>query len=398
MFLANPVDIIAVPFGYLMQVLYQLTANYGLSLLLFAVIVKLILLPATMKSKKSMMAMSRLAPLAKTIQDKYGDDKVKAQQALNDLYKSEGVSTSGGCLWSLLPLLLLFPLYAMVRQPMNYLLHLTADQITAIVGVVKEALPASFSKNTYYDQLVAAPHIHEFATEIKAVLPDLDLTKIPVMNFNFLGINLGEIPQWKVWTWTGFNWNQFGGLLLVLLSAASGILSMFISQKMNNTVISDSNGERDEDAAQNASQSTTKMMMWLSPIMTLWIGFSMPAAMSLYWLVQGVVGVVIDVILTKHYRKGYDAEDAQLRAQAALKAAEEAERERIRAQRRAENPDGITENTSKKKMQRQQEQADAARRAAQNGESRPVSEQRPNSRGRNYDPDRYHTAQEKKEE
>ena len=67
MFLANPVDIIAVPFGYLMQVLYQLTANYGLSLLLFAVIVKLILLPATMKSKKSMMAMSRLAPLAKTI-------------------------------------------------------------------------------------------------------------------------------------------------------------------------------------------------------------------------------------------------------------------------------------------------------------------------------------------
>lgn len=398
MFLASPVDIIAVPFGYLMQVLYQLTANYGLSLLLFAVIVKLILLPATMKSKKSMMAMSRLAPLAKTIQDKYGDDKVKAQQALSDLYKSEGVSTSGGCLWSLLPLLLLFPLYAMVRQPMNYLLHLTADQITAIVGVVKEALPASFSKNTYYDQLVAAPHIHEFAAEIKAVLPDLDLTKIPVMNFNFLGINLGEIPQWKVWTWTGFSWNQIGGLLLVLLSAASGILSMFISQKMNNTVISDSNGERDEGAAQNASQSTTKMMMWLSPIMTLWIGFSMPAAMSLYWLVQGVVGVVIDVILTKHYRKGYDAEDAQLRAQAALKAAEEAERERIRAQRRAENPDGITENTSKKKMQRQQEQADAARRAAQKGESRPVPEQRPNSRGRNYDPDRYHTAQENKEE
>ena len=398
MFLASLTDLIAVPFGYLMQILYQLTANYGLSLLLFAVIVKLILLPATMKGKKNMMAMSRLAPLAKTIQDKYGDDKVKAQQALNDLYKSEGVSTTGGCLWSLLPLLLLLPLYAMVRQPMNYLLHLTADQITAIVGVVKEALPNNFGKNTYYDQLLAAPHIHEFASEIKAVLPDLDLSKVANLNFNFLGVDLSQIPQWKIWTWTGFTWNQFGGFLLVLLSAGSGLLSMFLSQKMNNTVVSDSKGERDADAAQNAAQSTSKMMMWMSPIMTLWIGFSMPAAISLYWLVQGIVGVVIDVLLTLHYRKGYDAEDAQLRAQAALKAAEEAEKERIRAQRRAENPDGITENTSKKKMQRQQEQANAARRAAQNGESAPVPEQRPNSRGRNYDPDRYRSAQEKNEE
>ena len=352
MFLASPslTDLIAVPFGYLMQILYQLTANYGLSLLLFAIIVKLILLPATMKGKKNMMAMSRLAPLAKTIQDKYGDDKARAQQALNDLYKSEGISTTGGCLWSLLPLLLLLPLYAMVRQPMNYL------------------------------------------------LPDLDLSKVANLNFNFLGVDLSQIPQWKIWTWTGFTWNQFGGFLLVLLSAGSGLLSMFLSQKMNNTVVSDSKGERDADAAQNAAQSTSKMMMWMSPIMTLWIGFSMPAAISLYWLVQGIVGVVIDVLLTLHYRKDYDAEDAQLRAQAALKAAEEAEKERIRAQRRAENPDGITENTSKKKMQRQQEQANAARRAAQNGESAPVPEQRPNSRGRNYDPDRYRSAQEKNEE
>ena len=126
-------DLIRVPFGYLMDFLYQFTSNYGMALILFALLVKLILLPASAKSKKSMMKMSRFAPLTQAIQKKYENDPQKAQAEIQQLYKDEGVSMMGGCLWSLLPLLLLFPLYTVIRQPLVYMLHLSADQAAKIV-------------------------------------------------------------------------------------------------------------------------------------------------------------------------------------------------------------------------------------------------------------------------
>ena len=116
-------DIITVPFGYIMEWLYQLTSNYGVSLIFFSLIVKLILLYPSAKGKKGMMKMTRLNPQLKKLEAKYGDDKKAYQDAMMALYKAEGVNPSGGCLWSMLPLLIIFPLYAVVRQPMTYLLH-----------------------------------------------------------------------------------------------------------------------------------------------------------------------------------------------------------------------------------------------------------------------------------
>ena len=101
----SPMDIIKVPFGYIMEWLYQLTSNYGVSLILFSLIVKLILLYPSAKGKKGMMKMTRLNPQLKKLEAKYGDDKKAYQDAMVALYKAEGVKPTGGCLWSLLPLL-----------------------------------------------------------------------------------------------------------------------------------------------------------------------------------------------------------------------------------------------------------------------------------------------------
>ena len=149
-------------------------------------------------------------------------------------------------------------------------------------------------------------------------------------------------------------------------------------------------------------------MMWMMPIMSLFIGFTFPAAMSLYWFIQGIVSLAGDVNLTKKYRKIYDAEDA-IRLQKALEEDRiAAERERLRAERRAANPDGITENTSKKKLkQRQQREAEAAKAAAAKEyamkkglvDEEEVAEKttlsgipsRPYCKGRAYDPNRYST-------
>ena len=399
-------DLILVPFGYLMDLLYQFTSNYGLALFLFALLVKLILLPASAKSKKSMMKMSRLAPLTQAIQKKYENDPQKAQAEIQQIYKEEGASMMGGCLWSLLPLLLLFPLYTVIRQPLVYMLHLSADQAAKIVEIIKEAIPAAFLSNSYYDQLSAAPHLTEFAAQIREAIPELANTTLPSLNFQFLGINLGQIPSWQFWKWEVTNWASIGLFLLPVLSAGSNVLSMWISQKMNASVTTDQNGNRDESAAK-ANNATNKSMMIVMPLMSLFIGYSYPAALSLYWLVQGIFGIIQDVILTLRYRKIYDAEDEVKRKLAAQKAAEEAERERIRAQRRAENPDGIVENTSKKKLQKQQqfqkEQQQAAMHRAnaeKAEEDQPLSgdPDRPYAKGRSYRADRYRNVSNDTEE
>ena len=115
----NLSDIITVPFGYLMSWLYDLTSNYGVALILFAVIVKLVLFPISAKSKKSTMKMSRLTPRVQELQAKYANDPQKQNEAIQALYKEENASMAGGCLWSLIPLLILLPLYAVIRQPIT---------------------------------------------------------------------------------------------------------------------------------------------------------------------------------------------------------------------------------------------------------------------------------------
>ena len=138
MFLAFHIsDIITIPFGYLLDWLYQFTSNYGIALILFAILVKLLLFPIQAKSKKSMMKMSRLSPLVQKIQARYPDDQQKQNEALQQLYKDEGVSMTGGCLWSFVPLLILLPLYQVVRQPIVYMLHESLD-VAEQIGQIKE--------------------------------------------------------------------------------------------------------------------------------------------------------------------------------------------------------------------------------------------------------------------
>ncbi len=407
MFLAFKLsDIVTVPFGYLMDWLYQLTANYGWALVLFAVLVKVILLPITAKSKKSSMKMSRLTPRLQAIQKKYANDQQKQSEMIQALYKEEGVSMGGGCLWSFVPLLILLPLYTVVREPITYILHETAEHAAQIVEALKGLAADAFSSGRGYEQIVAAQLIPQFKDALVEKIPDLSAATLEGVNFNFLSIDLGRIPDFKFWKWTKIDW----AVILPILSAGSQVLAMFISQKMNNSLVTNEKGVEDKEAAKNSqANQTSKVMMFTMPLMSLWIGFIMPAALSLYWFVQGIVSILIDVYLTKKYRKIYDAEDA-VRLQKALEEEElEREKERIRAERRAANPDGITANTSKKKLQQKQQKEEAAAKAAaakeyaaKKGLVEEETEEtvlsgdpaRPYAKGRAYDPNRYNSQTE----
>ena len=401
--------IITVPFAWLLSFLYDLTGNYGFAMIIFAVLVQLVLLPITAKSKKSMMKMSRLQPRILEIQQKYANDQAKQQEAIQALQKEEGASMGcGGCLWSFVPLLILWPLLAMIRDPIVYLMGESAEVAQQIVEVIKTNAPNLFS-NSYYDQVVAAQAIPQFAEQIKAAIPGISAETLAGINFSFLGLNLGSIPQFNIfgseWIW---NWSHIGLFLIPVISAGSQLLQTLFSQKMNNSVITNEKGLQDKEAAEKSqSNQSMKMMMWMMPIMSLWIGFTVPASLSVYWFVGGVVRTVEDVLLTRHYRKVYDVEDAERlkRYQAQLDA--EAEKERIRAEKRAANPEGITENTSKKKLQQKQRaevqasKATAAKEyAARKGavieeESNDTTlsgiKDRPYCKGRAYDPNHYST-------
>ena len=408
MFLAFQLsDIITVPFGWLLAQLYNLTNNYGVAMIIFAVLVQAILLPINAKSKKSMMKMSRLTPRIQDIQNRYANDPQKQNELLQKLYQDEGVSMGGGCLWSLIPMFILIPLFTVIRQPITYILMESEEVAAQIISVIKTASPEIFSSNSYYDQVIAAQAIPQFVEELKAAIPGISETVLAGINFNFLSINLGTIPSFAFWSWDAWDWAHIGAFLIPVLSAGSQVLQMWISQKTNDSVITNEKGIQDKETAQNSQTAqTNKMMMWMMPLMSLWIGFTVSAGLSLYWFVGGVFRMITDPIMTRHYRKIYDAEDA-VRLQKALEEDRiEAEKERVRAERRAANPDGITTNTSKKKLQKQQRDQEQAAKAAAAKEYAAkkgiVAEDeeeenscmsgipsRPYCKGRNYDPNRH---------
>ena len=412
MFLAFKLsDLVTVPFGWLLGVLYDLTSNYGFAMILFALIVQAVLTPINAKSKKSMMKMSRLQPRIQDIQRRYAHDQQKQNEEIQKLQQEEGASMGmGGCLWSFVPLLILFPLFTVIREPITYILGESAEVTAQIIATVKDLAPELFSKNNYYDQVVAASAISQYAAQIQAAIPGISAETLAGINFDFFGINLGAIPQFNIfastWVW---DWAHIGLFLIPIISAASQVAQMWISQKTNDSLVTNEKGIQDKEMAANSQTAqTNKVMLWMMPMMSLWIGFTVSAGLSVYWFIGGVFRMITEPNMTKHYRKIYDAEDAERLRRALEQEAIEAEKERIRAERRAANPDGITTNTSKKKLQKQQrDQAEAEKAAAvkeYNAKKGIVEEEeetvmsgipsRPYCKGRNYDPNRYASTEE----
>ena len=400
-------EIITVPFGWLLNFLYQLTNNYGVSLILFAILVQIVLLPITAKSKKSMMKMTRLQPRLNAIKEKYANDEKKQQEAMQQLQKEEGATMGcGGCLWSFVPLLILIPLYTIIREPLTNMLG-ASPEVAAEIGKLLD-----LNMNDGYWQISAAQAIFNNPEKFAAI-PGITEQTLAGINFDFLGIQMGALPQiafWDstVWAW---DWAHIGAVLVPLISAGSQILQTQISRKINNSLVTNEKGVQDKEAAEKSQAAqTSKVMLWMMPLMSLWIGFSVPVALSLYWFVGGVVRTVEDTVLTKKYRKVYDAEDAERLKKAMEQDAIEAEKERLRAEKRAANPDGITDNTSKKKLQKKQQQAEEAAKAAAKKEydakkgivAEEVEEKktlsgiadRPYCKGRAYDPNRYKNTEE----
>ena len=347
--------IITVPFNWLLMTLYNFIGNYGLAVIIFALVVKLILLPFQMKSKRSMMRMASLSPRLKELEKKYGDNTQKYQEEMSKLYKEENIKPLGGCLWSLIPFPILIALYSVIRQPLKHAMHMTTDAIASVTDkLVSLGVYTIPEKVDAYSEVTLANLIHENFEPIRAAFPDLALKDI---NYKFLGMNLGNRPNFRFWTYDWSDpkvWLPMVGLLLIPIISA--VLS-WLQSKVSSSQSNDTGNE------QQAAQM--KSMMLMMPLVSLYIGFVMPAALGVYWIAQYVFGILQEIILNKYYGKIIAAEEAERNERFRLRE-EELERKRQETERlRAEGKTQVNANTSKKKLQAQERDKEDRRRAAE---------------------------------
>lgn len=351
-------------FAWPLKQFYLLTGSYGIAIMLFAVMVNLILLPFMAKSKKSMMRTTRLQPKMKELERKYNGNPQQYQQAVSKLYKEEKINPMSGCLWMLIPYPILIALYSVIRQPLSKMMELGSDAVSSLTEWVTSNAGYVASTRSVYAEIDITNCIHQNWDAVTAALGDFS-GKLMNLDYSFLGMNLGQQPSIKFWAFDWSNkavWLPALGLFLIpVLSAFLSWLSMKISTMTNPQVDK-------QQAKMNGSMSI------VMPLISLWICFSMPAALGVYWILNSVCGIIRDVILTKIYTKKLDLDDLareeREREQEILRRREETERMKA-AGETSKNP-----NTSKKKIQANQKQQDEERKAALEREERAAKRER----------------------
>ena len=345
------------PFAWLMVKLYELTGNYGIALMIFALAVNLILTPFMAKSKKGMMRTSRLQPQMQELQRRHEGNPQKYQQEMQKLYQENGANPMSGCLWSFVPFPILIALYSVIRQPITRMMFAAQDVVDTLQAFfVEKGLYVIPSKPDAYVEIKLTDLAHQNWDLVQSELAG-KVDGLLNIDFTFLGVNLGDQPRWNFMFNTDFSdpsvWLPALGLFIIpVISAALSWLSMKISNASN---------PQQQNAQMDSSMKTMNLMM---PLMSLWFCFIMPAAMGVYWIANSLFGAARDFILTRVYKKQLDKEDAE---RIAAKSAREREIERKRLGTERLKAEGKTEknvNTSKKKIQANEKQKSDERKAA----------------------------------
>ena len=376
--------IICIPFAWLVRLLYNLTGSYGMAIILFTVVLKLILLPFQLKSKKSMMRMNRMNGKIQEIQKKYANNQVKMQEEMQKLYQEEGVSPMSGCLWSFLPLPILLALYAIMRQPITHLMMLSNDVVQELVakitamgvdmsGIVMMKNGAAVVKDGVtqlqpYGQINLVKAVTEHYPEAAAGIDgwiDLD--------FNFIGLDLAATPS-SVLKTVSFQWAIIGLILIPILAGLFQLLMSIYTMK--------------SQSQDGAAAGSMKGMMYMMPLMSVYIGFIMPAALGIYWIAQSVFSLIQEVIMTKFFNKKLEEEEnARYEARQADRQRRQEEAKRLQEERKQQ---AAQKQSLKQKQKAAQEEkaAKAAKAGKSTTEAGRVGE-RPYARGRSYKADRY---------
>lgn len=281
-------------FGYLLNFLYNTFNNYGIAIIVFSVILRIILIPVTIFQQKSMKKSAELQEKMKEIQKKYKNNPEKLNQETMNLYKTEKVNPLSGCLSSILQIIIILSVFWLVSKPLTYMKKVPQDTINNYVTEIKEA---GSSTSAYQ--------------EIDVIKQKGQQDENVNINLDFFGIDLSMVPN--------ANMKDLKVYIIPVLYVLTSFLSMKLTNKQAKTKKkktlaiaeksqdSKENIEKEEkDPAEEAAESMELMsnsMNYMFPIMTISISFVTPLGLALYWLVSNVLIMIERVIIDKVFDK-----------------------------------------------------------------------------------------------
>lgn len=295
-------------FGYVLNFIYNLVQNYGLAMILFTLVIKLLMLPLSIKQQRTMKKSAKLNEQMRVLQFKYKNDPEKLNQEMMKLYKEENMSPFSGCLGTILQFILLISIFYMVRCPLTYMKKVDTNKINNYVTQLQESEKTVSAAYPEIDLIREVEFLEEKNPD------DEELKKIDI-NMNFLGLDLSKIPQQNLADWTVY--------IIPVLYIISTFVSMRITTSMQkkakiaqkeakeankvekNVKVENGNENestemlKKEEEEYDVMEQTNKMMSWMMPVMSVSISLVAPLGLALYWLVNNIAMIGERLILNK---------------------------------------------------------------------------------------------------
>lgn len=272
-------SILGYPLGWIMWLLYKVVNNYGIALVLFTVLIRVALFPLSVKQQKSSAKMQVFQPKIQEIQKKYANNKEKQQEELMKLYEQHGYNPMGGCLPSLIQMILLFGIIYVIYYPLTHILHLDSATITSLTDILT-ANAENLGKTTgsMYAQLgvISAIQNPETVGLFSSISPEI-IAEIQNFKYTLFGLYLGTVPTWNSML-----------VLVPILSGVTALATSIVSMKLTPGMDQQQGG-------------MMKGMMYFMPIMSVWIAFSVPCGIGIYWIISNLLAIVQTVVLNKFY-------------------------------------------------------------------------------------------------
>lgn len=297
-------DIINVPFGYIMDIFYRLTQNYGFAVMLFAICVSLVMYPLNAKNRINSIKQARLNPVIKKIRELFPNDVKIQNRLMEDLYQRENVSPSSGCLMSIVPVLILLALYGVVTQPIVYMLHESKETAQALIEHIQTKNPALIGDNIGFAQVIASSYLGDFANSIKEAFPDINAATLSGINYQFLGLDLTQVPQMDFTQWEACDWAHIG--LFALPFAAVAVQVVPVAVQKIRSAIRASKAKKDGTEIVSDVAKGAKKINIITPLMWVLFAFAcfhVPAVMALYWLTKSCTDNVMEIFIRKKIAK-----------------------------------------------------------------------------------------------
>ena len=280
-------------FGYVLNFLYEFIGNYGLAIILFSILIKILMLPISINQQKTMKKSQKINDEMKQIQFKYKNDPEKMNQEIMNLYKTENMSPFSGCITAIVQFLLLLSIFYLVRSPLTFMEKVPSENINNYISQLQED---GRSISNVYPEIDL---IREYNWLKEKNPEDANVDKLN-LKMNFLGLDLSKIPQQNMTDYTVY--------IIPVLYILSSFISIKmttakqakISQENKKSVIDAETGEEvKEENEMDTIMQTNKMMSWMMPIMSISIAFVAPLGLALYWLINNLLMIAERIILDK---------------------------------------------------------------------------------------------------